>query len=130
MGRTSKEIETHELSSYRPWATMEQYRKDPEVFKRKEVAWKLAREAAEMLKRKYGAARVVVFGSLVRETGFTPWSDIDLAVWGIVAEDFYHAAGEAIDIALEEGVGVDIVDPVVDCGPEFLADIEKEGIEL
>ena len=130
MERASKEIDKHELASYRPWLTMECYSKDPDVFRRKDAAWNLARDITELLKRKYGAVSVVVFGSLVRETGFTPWSDIDMAVWGIAAEDFYQAAGEAIEKGLEEGIRVDIVDPVVDCGPEFLKDIEKEGIEL
>ena len=130
MARTAKEISTHELSSYRPWATMEHYREDPEVSGRREGAWKLARVAAEMLKGRYGATRVVVFGSLASKTGFTPWSDIDLAVWGIAPEDYYLAAGAAMDMGLEEGTRVDVIDPAVDCGPEFLADIEQEGIEL
>ena len=129
MARTIKEIDSHELSSYHPWATMERHREDPEVFKRKEGAWKLARVVAEMLKRRYGATRVVVFGSLTSKTGFTPWSDIDLAAWGIAPEDYYLAAGTAMDIGLEEGTKVDVIDPG-DCGPQFLLDIEQEGVEL
>ncbi|MFC1841008.1 nucleotidyltransferase family protein [Thermodesulfobacteriota bacterium] len=129
MARTIKEIDLHELSSYHPWTTMERHREDTEVSKRKEGAWKLARVVAEMLKRRYGATRVVVFGSLARETGFTPWSDIDLAAWGITPENYYLAAGTAMDIGLEEGIKVDVVDPG-DCGPQFLLDIEQEGVEL
>jgi predicted nucleotidyltransferase len=129
MPRTTKEIDSHKLSSYRPWATMECYREDPEVSKRREDAWKLARVVSEMLKRRYGATRVVVFGSLTGKTGFTPWSDIDLAAWGIAPEDYYLAAGTAMDIGLEEGTKVDVVDPG-DCGPQFLLDIEQEGVEL
>ena len=129
MTRTAKEISAQELYSYRPWLTMELHRKDPEVSRRREAAWELARIAAEMLKSRFGATRVVVFGSLARETGFTPWSDIDLAVWGIAPEDYYYATGSAMDIGLEEGTKVDVVDPG-DCGPQFLADIEKKGIDL
>jgi predicted nucleotidyltransferase len=89
----------------------------------------VARVAAEMLKKRFGATRVVVFGSLAHKTVFTQWSDIDLAVWGIAPEEYYRAAGAAMDIGLEDGIRVDVVDPE-DCGTEFLAEIEQEGIEL
>ncbi len=129
MAKTARELSIEELRSYRPWQTLERHQKDPEVSRRREGAWKVARIAAEMLKRRYGATRVVVFGSLIRKTGFTPWSDVDLAVWGIAPKEYYSAAGVAMDIGLEEGIRVDVVDPG-DCGPQFLADIEQEGIEL
>ena len=129
MVRSAKEISTQELRSYRPWLTMERHRKNPEVSRRRESARKVARVAAETLKRRYGATRVVVFGSLARRTGFTPWSDVDLAVWGIAPEDYYSAVGAAMDIGLEEGTRVDVVDPG-DFGPQFLAEIEQEGIAL
>ncbi len=74
MARTAKEISTQELRSYHPWLTMERHRKDPEVSRRREGAWRVARVVAETLKSRYGATRVVVFGSLARKTGFTPWS--------------------------------------------------------
>ena len=32
-----------------------------------------------------------MFGSLVHDAWFTPWSDIDLAAWGISPERFYGA---------------------------------------
>jgi predicted nucleotidyltransferase len=89
----------------------------------------VARLAAEMLKKRFGATRVVVFGSLSRESKFTPWSDVDLGVWGIAPEDYYRAAGAAMDTGLENGIRVDVVD-LADCGPQFLLDIEKEGIDL
>jgi hypothetical protein len=34
-----------------------------------------------------------------------------------------------MDIGLEEGIRVDVVD-AGDCGPQFLAEIEQEGIQL
>ena len=129
MGETLKEIDARKFSSFRPWVTMQSYRTDPAVYIRKENAWKLARIVAGMLKERYGATRVVVFGSLARDTGFTPWSDIDLAVWGIEPEDFYLAAGTAMDIGLEKDTRVDVIDST-DCGPDFLLDIEREGIDL
>jgi predicted nucleotidyltransferase len=129
MAKTASELSREELRSYRPWLSMERHQKDAEVSRRREDAWTVARVAAEMLKRRFGATRVVAFGSLARETVFTQWSDIDLAVWGIAPEEYYRAAGAAMDIGLEDGIRVDVVDPG-DCGPQFLVDIEEEGIEL
>jgi len=129
MAKTASELSREELRSYRPWLSMERHRKDSEITRRREDAWRVARVAAEMLKKRFGVTRVVVFGSLAHETVFTQWSDIDLAVWGIAPEEFYRAAGAAMDIGLEEGIRVDVVD-AGDCGPQFLAEIEQEGIQL
>ena len=70
----------------------------------------MARVAAEMLKKRFRATRVVVFGSLARKSVFTQWSDIDLAVWGVAPEEYYRAAGATMDIGLEDGFRVDVVD--------------------
>ena len=129
MAKTASELSTEELRSYRPWLSMERHRKDPEVSRRRDDAWRVARIAAELLKKRFRAKRVVAFGSLARKTVFTQWSDIDLAVWGIAPEEYYRAAGAAMDIGLEDGIRVDVVD-AGDCGPQFLAEIEQEGIQL
>ena len=129
MGKTASELSKEELRAYRPSLSMEPHLKDPEVSRRWDDAWKVARVAAEILKERFGATRVVVFGSLTRKISFTPWSDVDLAVRGIAPEKYYNAAGSAMDIGLEKGIRVDVVDPG-DCGPQFLLDIEQEGIDL
>jgi hypothetical protein len=59
MAKTAGELSPEELRSYRPRQTMERHRKDPEVSRRREDAWKVARIAGEMLKRRFGAKRVV-----------------------------------------------------------------------
>ncbi len=43
----------------------------------------LAKKASFLLRQRYGAKRVVVFGSLARRNTFGAWSDIDHAAWGI-----------------------------------------------
>jgi len=129
MSKTAQDLTIEELRSYRPWLNFERYQKDPEVAKRMERAWEVARTAARLLKTHYGATRVVAFGSLVHKTLFTPWSDVDLAASGLPPEDYYNAAGAAMDLGLELGIKVDVVD-TEDCSPDFLEDIKKEGIEL
>lgn len=81
--------------------------------------------AAELVNR-FGAKRVVLFGSLA--TGeFNQWSDIDIAVWGILPTLFYKA------VAFASGVSnrwkVDLVD-AEDCQATLLRRILLEGIEL
>lgn len=129
MGKTAKEINTEEYMRYRPFKTLEDFGKDPAVAERRVRAWEVARAVANLLRADYGATRVVVFGSLVRKTLFTPWSDIDLAVWGIKPEQYFSAAGAAMDIGLDSGIKVDLVEPET-CSKEFQADIEVDSIEI
>jgi predicted nucleotidyltransferase len=50
-------------------------------------------EAVEIL-RKYGAKRILIFGSLCRTGRFHPGSDIDIAVEGIPSQRFIRAAAD------------------------------------
>jgi predicted nucleotidyltransferase len=68
---------------------------------RRDKAWVVARQAAELLKSRYHARRVVAFGSLAESGRFHPWSDIDLAVWGLAPEDYFEAVARVLDIGGE-----------------------------
>ncbi|MGB9841082.1 nucleotidyltransferase family protein [Thermovenabulum sp.] len=87
--------------------------------------WEIAIKIASLLKEKYGAKRVWVFGSLTKKEMFNQWSDIDMAVEGIPHEIFYKAVGEATSISSD--CKVDIVD-FSDCSPALKENILKEGI--
>ena len=50
-------------------------------------------KAVDILK-KYGAKRILLFGSLCRSGRFHPGSDIDLAVEGIPSQHFIRAAAD------------------------------------
>ncbi len=67
----------------------------PEEIAERERLLAKAREAAVMLKAKYGATRVVLFGSLAHQAWFHARSDVDLAVEGIAPEAFSLAWEEA-----------------------------------
>jgi predicted nucleotidyltransferase len=129
MFKTARDLTGEELLSYRPWDSLEHYRDDPRVLKRMEHAWEVARAAARLLKRRYGATRVVAFGSMVHKTRFTPWSDVDLAAWGIPHEDYYDAAGAAMDLGLEAGIKVDVVD-IEHFSHALQEEVDHEGIDL
>lgn len=70
---------------------------------------------------------MVVFGSLARESGFTRWSDVDIAAWGIAPEDTFRAIGAVMD--LETEIPVNLVD-VNTCRPSLLKAIQQDGIDL
>jgi predicted nucleotidyltransferase len=87
----------------------------------------VARRAAQVLRRRFGASKVIVFGSLAHEEWFSAWSDIDLAAWGIPPDRFYSAV--AAITGLSSAFKVDLVDPET-CRPTLRAAMEREGIEL
>lgn len=94
---------------------------------RREEAWRLARDAADLLKERFQATRVAAFGSLVARVSFTPWSDVDIAAWGIAPADTFRAIGAVMD--LSSSPMVNLVD-VNTCTPSLLAVIEQDGVEL
>lgn len=116
-----------DLIKYRPWQAMERYGRDRDLIFRRNRAWEVARKAATILKERFGATRVLVFGSLAHGAWFTPRSDIDLLADGIPAEKFFHA--EADVEAVATGYKVDLVDSR-ECSPELLEQVEEEGVEL
>ena len=115
---------------YTPYLRTARHRAQAEheaVIGRRQRAWELARQAARLLRERYAARRVVLFGSLVHEGRFTLHSDVDLAVWGIPWPDYLHALGDVLD--LDQEIEINLVD-VASCRPALLAVIEKEGVEL
>lgn len=85
------------------------------------------RKAAAELKARFGARRVVLFGSLAHAAWFIPNSDVDLAVEGLASEDYWDAWRLA-----EEVIGdrpVDLVE--LETARESLRRaIERYGVEL
>ena len=71
--------------------------------------------------------RVLLFGSAVRQNWFTPWSDIDLAAWGIPAERFYTAVAAVTELNAE--IQLDLVD-AEHCSPVLRSIIERDGLKL
>jgi len=70
---------------------------------------------------------VVAFGSLAHPAWFSPWSDMDLAAWGIPADQFYRAVAAATGFSPD--FEVDLLDPE-GCRPTVREFIEREGIDL
>lgn len=125
--RTAADLTDEEIASYLTSVRQRAERERVEFGEREARAWELAREAAALLCDRYGATRVVVFGSLARPGCFTPWSDVDVAAWGLDPHDTLRALGEVMDLSVD--VRVNLADAAT-CRPAVLEVIETEGVEL
>ncbi len=86
-----------------------------------------AKRAATMLKTRYGATRVLLFGSAVESARFTPDSDLDLAVEGLASRCFWRAWREAEEML--DGRELDLID-IASASTSLRSAIERHGIEL
>lgn len=119
---TAEEMAVYRETAQRIWAQERQ-----ELIHRRQRAWMVARQAAILLRERFGANRVVVFGSLVREDLFHPQSDVDLAVWGVDETRYYRVVAQLL--ALDPMFEVDLV--MGEEAPIALREtIEREGIAI
>src|SRR5687767_3059151 len=124
---TASELTPEEVAAYREGARRRRQAERRALAARERCAWELAQRAAAVLREQFHIDRVVVFGSLVHPGCFTPWSDLDIAAWGLRPEDTFRAIGAAMDLDAE--IAVNLVDVAV-CKPSILRAIEEEGIPL
>jgi predicted nucleotidyltransferase len=85
----------------------------------------VAEQAADFLRAHFTVVKIARFGSLVHRQRFHPRSDIDLAVWGLPAADYYRAVGQLQTIDPE--FSIDLV-RMEDAPPSLRALIEQEGM--
>lgn len=115
------------LAPYRETIKQREAREQRERAQRRTRAWEVAWLAAEMLKNKFGASEVRVFGSLVHGHWFSSASDIDLAARGICDEEYFLAVAWLQDIAPE--FAVDLVQ-MERCRDSLREHIDQEGRPL
>ena len=120
MAKTALDLTDEELRSYYPGRVPNTQR----VAEKWERAWEVARVAAQLLRNQFGVKKVVAFGSLVHRDWFTSWSDIDLAIWGIPAHQFYQAVAAVTGLSSE--FKIDLVD-AESCSTSLRRIIESEG---
>lgn len=125
--RTAAQLTEEDLASYRASVREHAERERVDLGEREERAWSLARKAAALLRGRYHATRVVVFGSLAHSGCFTPWSDVDVAVWGLDSRDTLRALGEVMDLSVD--IRVNLVDTAT-CRSTLLEAIETRGMAL
>jgi len=86
-----------------------------------------AQSLAAMLRAKYGAGRVILFGSAAGNGYMHEGSDIDMLVDGIANDDFLQAGFDASVAAMP--FDVDII-PRERARKEIIAAAEERGLEL
>jgi predicted nucleotidyltransferase len=85
----------------------------------------IAKECASLLKKKYGVAKVVLFGSLLNHEKMTPHSDIDLAVSNLSEKDYFRAMA---DLDSGHTFEIDLVE--IQKARPYILDAIHQGIEL
>jgi len=116
---TLKQLAIYRGTAEKNWQKSQTIREE-----RREKAWELVQVATNLLKEKFRANKVMVFGSLLHEDCFNLWSDVDIAAWGISPEDTFKAIGEVRE--LDNSIEVNLVDINV-CQPKLLNKILREG---
>jgi predicted nucleotidyltransferase len=87
----------------------------------------LVRQAAQVLKTRFGAKRVILLGSMVRPDRFTPQSDVDVVVEGLRADAYWEAWRVVEEIVQDRPV--DLID--LDGATESMRrSVERYGIDL
>jgi len=87
-------------------------------------AGEVANQAAAVLKARFGAERVMLFGSVVHGFWFSATSDIDLAVWGLDALTYLTAVAQLQDLTPE--FKIDLI-RMEQCQPELKQVILQAG---
>jgi len=122
--RTARDISPDALKQFQP------FKRTTESGLISTSRQKKAKETAEclakVLKERFFASKVMLFGSATR-TDFGRRSDIDLAVWGVSNSDYFRAVAYACGYS--SIFKVDLVD-AEDCSQSLLQHITENGIEL
>lgn len=120
-------ISPEQMAIYKATARRRAARRNAELDDRLDRAWATARCASALLKKRFGADQVMVFGSLLERRLFHAHSDIDLAAWGIPEHAYLKAAGAVLD--LDPEFSVDLV-RMEEARESIRAIIEDEGRTL
>ncbi|MFP4256900.1 MAG: nucleotidyltransferase family protein [Desulfobacterales bacterium] len=118
---TPSDMEIYRRTARRNKEALEQRRRLWEKY-----GWSVAEKAASLLKQKFSADRVVVFGSLIRPGHFDERSDVDIAVSGVADSDFLQAV--AAVTALDREITVDLIQ-IEQASPSLCRQVE-EGLEI
>ena len=90
-------------------------------------AWRLIPELARLLREKFGATQILIFGSAVSGDYFSAESDIDIAAWGIPIAQYLSAVLAVNEF--HDDFKVDLLDPTL-CRLTLQERIEEDGIEV
>ena len=123
----ARDVTPEELDAYRETARRLHRAEQAALVLREREAWELARRAAVLLRERFHAERVFLFGSLIHPGCFTAWSDVDVAATGIDPRDTLRAMEDVHDLSTE--IDVNLVD-LAACKPYIREAVDREGVPL
>jgi predicted nucleotidyltransferase len=114
-------MEIYRLTARRNKAAAEKRRRQ-----RVERGWSVAGKAADLLRKRFHAERIIVFGSLLRPEYFDERSDVDLAVSGVADSEFLRAVAAVTGI--DGDMAVDLIQ--IEQTPESLRKQLESGVAI
>ena len=126
MATSALDVTPEEMAEYR--ANYARRRREARVRAAEQEgrAWELARQASGTLKERFGATRVLLYGSLARGD-FALGSDIDLVAWGIDSDRWLDVVGVGMDLGREIAMSVALAQSM---RAEVMREALKDGKEL
>ena len=112
------------LDAYRNTARRRKAASRDEQERRRTAGRAAARRVAADLRRTYDVERVVLFGSIAGDAALGPRSDLDLAVRGLDAAEYYEAVARVQDVGAP--FEVDLV-RMESCQRSLRERIQQEG---
>ncbi|MFP4037496.1 MAG: nucleotidyltransferase family protein [Desulfobacteraceae bacterium] len=122
-----EKISPEAMAAYRRTARLRAAADTKRRRQRLEHALEVARRASALLRQRFQAEQVVIFGSLLRPEHFSERSDVDLAVRGLADQDFLRAV--AAVTSLDPEITIDLV-AIEEASPSLRQRIEHEGMEI
>lgn len=113
-----------QMAAYRASAQRRQQQKRDRCHQRHQLGLAVAQQASELLQREFGAAKVVLFGSMRSGDRVHERADVDLAVWGLNPQDYFRAVGQLL--ALHPDMPVDLAEWET-ASPRLHQEIETRG---
>ncbi len=120
-------IDPAKMAQYRETARRRQAEREQALMEWRQQALALAHEAARLLRQRFGAERVFLFGSLARDTAVHAHTDVDLAVWGVPENEYLRAVNLMLDLG--GPIEIDLV-RLEEATPRLLETIDREGVPL
>jgi uncharacterized protein len=123
MSKTALELTLYERKTYCPARNLDRLQDAA----RWTEAWQIVQKIAVLLRDRYNAKQIIVFGSLTDKERFTRYSDIDLAISGLTSQSFYQAL-DAIEF-FAYGFKVDLVN-LDRCRHAIAERINRDGLAI
>jgi len=121
--KTALDIQPAEWRKYHPFKAEDDLKISSSSL---DEAVSTAKSLAKALKEHFSAKKVKIFGSICR-ADYHQRSDIDIAVWGIPASDFYRAVSFVTGYSRKWKI--DLID-AEDCKESLKKSLDEEGVEL